>query len=438
MSDWEARRSGSTKRTESDRPPAYERDRARIIHCAAFRRLQAKTQVLGIGEGDFHRTRLTHTLEVAQIGRGIVSQMIRDPDVDSKIKEHLPQDTLIEAICLAHDLGHPPFGHGGERSLDYLMRDHGGFEGNGQTLRILSRLEPHTKNYGLDPTRRTLLGVLKYPAAYEDVVVPPTHDGLIRPPVGWHPPKCYLGSEGEVVKWILKELSDKDRNRFVTSAEEKDKSGNKVHSKTQFKALDTSIMELADDIAYGVHDLEDGVVLELISEQDWDSEELDDMAIALELVDAKKNLFSGGNNRRRQIIGDMVHALMQHLSIKADREFEEPLLKYNVVLSSKGKAFLKGLKTLTKKKLIQRVQVRTLEWRGQELVRLLFEAYDTHAVDLLPGKGALKRFKECDVDDLDCRRRAICDFIAGMTDEYAMRMYERLFIPRQRNIFERL
>lgn len=437
MNAWEARRSGA-RDEDGGRPPAFERDRARIIHSAAFRRLQAKTQVLGIGEGDFHRTRLTHTLEVAQIGRGIVSQMSRDPDVDQSVKENLPCEALIEAVCLAHDLGHPPFGHGGERALDFIMRNHGGFEGNGQTLRILARLEPHTEEFGLDPTRRTLLGILKYPAAYDDVVV---HDASIdcpRPPVGWHAPKCYLDCEREVVNWVLEELSDSDRRRFVSFREQKDANDVKVHSKTQFKSLDTSIMELADDLAYGVHDLEDGVALDLIVRQDWEAEGLDELANLLGLTEAKEKLFSGDNNQRRQIVSDMVHTLMRHLSTISDDKFEEPLLRHNVVLSSKGKPFLKGLKALTRKRLIERVQVRTLEWRGQELVRELFEAYETHGIELMPPKGALKRLLLCGNDDITCRRRAICDFIAGMTDEYAMRMYERLFVPRQRNIFERL
>lgn len=118
----------------------YARDRARVIHSAFFRRLQGKTQVLGLGESDFYRTRLTHSLEVAQLGSGLVEFLIEKYKDDSGIIESLPEKDLIEAIGLAHDIGHPPFGHGGEVALNFSMKDNGGFEGNAQTLRICTTL----------------------------------------------------------------------------------------------------------------------------------------------------------------------------------------------------------------------------------------------------------------------------------------------------------
>src|SRR6478736_4796790 len=126
--------------TEAPRPgdvrTAYERDRARIIHSAGFRRLQGKTQVMGVGEGDFHRTRLTHSIECALIGIGLLDQVKRTVAAPAGAMQWLPCRALVEAACYAHDLGHPPFGHGGERALHSKMKDHGGFEGNCQTLRI--------------------------------------------------------------------------------------------------------------------------------------------------------------------------------------------------------------------------------------------------------------------------------------------------------------
>ena len=156
---WTQRRSGQTnQRGTRDHRNPFERDKTRVIHCPAFRRLQRKTQILGTDEGDFHRTRLTHSLEVASIGHSIVRNLAIKP----KEFSDLPHDDLINAICLLHDIGHPPFGHGGEVALNYMMRNYGGFEGNAQTLRLLTKLESFKSTYGLDLTRRTLLGIIKY------------------------------------------------------------------------------------------------------------------------------------------------------------------------------------------------------------------------------------------------------------------------------------
>ena len=139
--------------SESTTRNCFQRDRDRIIHSTAFRRLEYKTQVFVNHEGDHYRTRLTHTLEVSQIARTLARCLGLNED-------------LAEAVALAHDLGHPPFGHGGETALNYAMANFGGFEGNGQTFRILTKLESHTAEHGLDLTRRTLLGVLKYPVPF--------------------------------------------------------------------------------------------------------------------------------------------------------------------------------------------------------------------------------------------------------------------------------
>ena len=163
---WEERRSGKSLNRKNDSRTPFERDRARVIHSAAFRRLQSKTQILGTTEGDFHRTRLTHSMEVAQISRGLLLVIERN---QPEFQEYLPSSALLETICLSHDLGHPPFGHGGEVALNSMLHKHGGFEANGQTLRQLTKLEAHTPQYGLDLTRRSLLGVIKYPVFYEEV-----------------------------------------------------------------------------------------------------------------------------------------------------------------------------------------------------------------------------------------------------------------------------
>lgn len=260
-------------RAANDHRPYWERDRSRIIHSAAFRRLQAKTQVLGIGESDFHRTRLTHTMEVAQIGRGIVLEL-KAKGTNAPYAAILPDTAQIEAICLAHDLGHPPFGHSGETALNFAMRMNGGFEGNGQSLRIVSKLEPHTireadnntENFALNLTRRTLLGILKYPAPYSSVarrIMPPIER---FPTLEWNPPKCYLDSEQDTVEWVLSLFSPADKSLFRRLDREPTDNSS---GRTKYKSFDSSLLELADDIAYGIHDLEDAISLKLISWEDF-------------------------------------------------------------------------------------------------------------------------------------------------------------------------
>jgi dGTPase len=140
-------------------------DYARVIHSASFRRLQGKTQILNLGDSDFYRTRLTHSLEVAQVAGSLTRQLKADNQNHSAI-QHMPDLSMIQAIGFTHDLGHPPFGHGGEVALNYCIRTNGGFEGNGQTLRILSKLEKFSEVCGADLTRRALLGTRKYPVSF--------------------------------------------------------------------------------------------------------------------------------------------------------------------------------------------------------------------------------------------------------------------------------
>jgi len=203
MSDvWLARRLKKVTNRQQDHRDPFQRDRARILHSASFRRLQSKTQVMGSGQSDFYRTRLTHSLEAAQIGSGITAQLrCKYPELS---KELFPQsDSLIETICLAHDIGHPPFGHGGEIALNYMMRDHGGFEGNGQTLRIVARLETFSEHFGMNLSRRTLLGLMKYPQLlenlYKDKKPQSVNNFRQLKANDWHPPKGLFKDDQDII-----------------------------------------------------------------------------------------------------------------------------------------------------------------------------------------------------------------------------------------------
>ncbi len=422
MSIWQQRRQPDQSERPQDHRTAWQRDKARILHSAAFRRLQAKTQIMGVGQNDFYRTRLTHSLEAAQIGTALVAQLQRNAPT-AELAQLLPADSLMDALCLAHDIGHPPFGHGGEYALHHCMRNHGGFEGNGQTLRIVGKLEPYTAEGGMNLSRRTLLGLLKYPVLQPLAVADTAPDGNCRKS---KPCKAIYREDSDLLQWILQPLSPTDRAQFQTI----DNLAQPPFQKSRYKSLDASIMELADDIAYGVHDLEDAVVTGTVQRELW----LDELAkhtsdwqpAAVQfLAGVGEKLFSAQHHVRKDAIGALVNRLITSVNWQQSLpQAAEPLIRYNAALPLAEQNILQLLKSFVYRHVILHPSLQQLEFRGQTIVQALFEAFVQEPERLLPF-NTQQRWRDLSSQQLG--NRAICDYIAGMTDEYAERMYQRLY-----------
>ncbi|RCW83394.1 anti-phage deoxyguanosine triphosphatase [Paracoccus lutimaris] len=433
-SPWLARREPRIRAADDLRDDG-DVDYARVIHSAPFRRLQGKTQILNLGDSDFYRTRLTHSLEVAQIAGGLVMQLA-GTFPQHPVTAALPGHSLMQAVACAHDLGHPPFGHGGEVALNYCMRDAGGFEGNGQTLRILTRRSDALPEAGVNLTRRSLLGVLKYPAAHARVANPAIRPALqdrgsvlrILDVAASTPPKCYLDSEAGIVDWILAPLPQDDRTLFT---QVRDIGGN--HSETIHKSLDCSIMDVADDIAYGVHDLEDAIALGLVRAEDFRLAVPADICAPFQHPhDRIITALFGPAHERKAMIGALVHHFIASVRVTTDDRFDTPLLRHRATLHEQPRAFLKALKRFIYDAVIRSPEVQQLEFKGQAMVIAVFEALQSDPARLLP-LGWRARFAKADGDP-----RVICDHVAGMTDTYLLKTYERLFAPRMGSVFDHL
>ncbi|MCL2914001.1 deoxyguanosinetriphosphate triphosphohydrolase family protein [Shewanella corallii] len=427
---WQARRLAEDKLRRNDERSPFQRDRARILHSAAFRRLQAKTQVLGVGMNDFYRTRLTHSLEVAQIGTGICAQLKRKhPDYAWL----MDSTSLIEALCLAHDIGHPPFGHGGEVALNYMMRDHGGFEGNGQTFRILTRLEPYTQHYGMNLSRRTLLGILKYPVTAAHLA-PQIPQGAVKPnhqvrPQDWPPVKAVYNDDGEILDWVLGPVTDADKQAFSRYQA----ANGHLPGKSLCKSLDATIMELADDIAYAVHDLEDAIVMGIVTREQWQQDitpslrASEDEWIRQELADIDVRMFNPEHYIRKDAIGTLVNGFVTAINIIKQNTFEDPLLEFQARLEPAFHIVLEVLKQFVLKRVVRKPEVQMLEYKGQQMLMTLFEALASDPMRLLP-LNTQQRYLESQQSEGNSMR-VIADYLSGMTDDFAARLYRQLFTP---------
>jgi dGTPase len=401
----------------------FERDRARVLHSAALRRLAAKTQVVRATSADFPRTRLTHSLECAQIGRELGQEIGCDPD-------------LVDAACLAHDIGHSPFGHNGEAALNELAAAIGGFEGNAQTLRLLTRLEPKTEGAGLNLTRATLDATLKYPWFGE----PGTKFGA-------------YAEDAEVFGWIRQGAPDRR------------------------PCLEAQVMDWADDVAYSVHDMEDGFHAGLITFKNLKSEteraevsrtaiaycpggvteaeltEILDALLALDIwpasYDGAPGTVAALKNLTSELIGRFCVAAQQATLAAAGESAPHPtavpylttatplshtspvghsFTRYaaDLVVPRRQRLECALLKAITARYVMNRAGVLAAQARERELLTELAHAIERGAPQTL---DPLLR-PSWDAARTDAaRRRVVIDQVASLTDTSAIAWHHRLCVP---------
>ena len=383
----------------------FEVDRDRIIYSSAFRRLQAKTQVFVSGEFDFYRTRLTHSLEVAQIGRSICSFLQKGSAALGT--DFFIDPDLVEAVCLAHDLGHAPFGHAGERTLHQLMLQYGGFEGNAQSLRIITEtIYPgRSARRGMNPTRAFVDGILKYKRLLRET--PDARDHFI-----------YNGQE------FLR--------RFVCD-------GNEllgVEDWNRFRSLECEIMDWADDTAYCLNDLVDSINAGFLRSERveaWASQRglsADELQHAETVIAAIKDRKAEARFSRK--IGTFIRATEL-------RERNGPLssfsnrYRFTLFIDPAVRAEADLYKKLSHDLVFDHSQLHQLERKGRVILEGIFtalcESYLTakdSGLRLLP-----EAFDQIvrNQGSLEGRARVLCDYVAGMTDGFAVRTYKRLFDP---------
>ena len=401
--------------SEGDFRSPFQIDRDRVLHTPAFRRLQSKTQVFWSGEYDFYRTRLTHSLEVAQIGKSICHWLRHSSDLMRD--DFFVDEDLVEAICLSHDLGHPPFGHAGERSLNHFMAEYGGFEGNAQTLRLLTERIFSQSRKGMDPSRAFLDGVLKYKSLWSELK---TTTGKL--------PKNHFLYDAQVshLNWAM---GEHDFPPELVPGKVRD----------GFKSIECQIMDWADDTAYSLNDLADSVKAGFLT---------------MERVErwAEKR---GGNFGEGSSLGGLLQAIRgQRIEpfvgkrigqyIKAARlETATNFLsatshRYSLelVIDQEVRAESELFKDLAYEVVFLSPQLKQLEHKGSYMLRRLWEVLERRYVlgDSIDGQdfALLPEADAAEIEEAESpaeKARLICDFLAGMTDGYAARTFRRLFEP---------
>ena len=405
----------SGKSDEGDFRTPFQIDRDRVLHTPTFRRLQNKTQVFWSGEYDFYRTRLTHSLEVAQIGKSICAWLLRMEGSQLSDTFHIDTD-LIDAICLSHDLGHPPFGHAGERTLNHLMSTHGGFEGNAQTLRLLTERIFSAKHTGMDPSRAFLDGILKYKTLWSELKTDDTA-----------PENHFIyDSQSAFLDWAL---GGNDFPVELTPGKSRD----------SFKSIECQIMDWADDTAYSLNDLSDSVragFLHIEKIEAWASANGVDRGAGTsigELIHAIRN------RRVDPFIGKRIGKYIRSTHLEQDSNFLSSVsnrYKYRLVIDPEVCSESKLFKRLAYDVVFLSPQLKQLEHKGSRMLRQLWELFETRYIrgqridgqdfQLLPAETVSEIETAIGPES---RARLVCDYLAGMTDGYAARTYKRLFSP---------
>jgi dGTPase len=362
---------------------AFRRDCDRVIHSTAFRRLKHKTQVFVFHEGDHYRTRLTHSLEVAQIARALARQLGLDED-------------LTETLALAHDLGHPPFGHAGERALDACLKAHGGFDHNAQTLRVVTALEHRYPDFaGLNLTWESLEGIVKHngPLIARDGSVLP-HDREHSVPVG-----------------IADFVAIYDLELW------------------SFASLEAQVAAIADDIAYDAHDIDDGLRAALFAVDD-----LKVMPLAADMIAAIDKRHPGLDDDRRgaELVRELISCLISAVFSEARARLEAVQPQSVEEVRSAGQQLVAfsseiaeaeaGIKAFLKEHMYRHARVMRVMKEAEQIIFDLFARYQRSPADLPP------EWRETGKDASEAAQaRRIGNFIAGMTDRFALMEHQRLF-----------
>ncbi len=383
----------------------FQTDRDRIIYSSAFRRLQAKTQVFVSGEFDFYRTRLTHSLEVAQIGRSVCGYLRQTSGLLGP--DFFIDPDLVEAVCLTHDLGHSPFGHAGERTLHLLMQPFGGFEGNAQSLRIITEtIYPGTsERRGMNPTRAFVDGILKYKRLHRD-----------DPDAKHH----FLYDEQAALRdWTLPGLADAD-----------------VPDLNRWRSLECEIMDWADDTAYCLNDLVDSInagFLRLERVERWAA----DQHLAGDEAKHAEGVLAAIKERKAEPrfgkkIGAFIRAtgLCERVNPWSDVTNR---YRFGLAVDPAARAEADLYKRISQDLVFDHSQLHQLERKGRVILEGIFNAFaDAYLYAPEPTFRLLPESFDRVIRPLQtprARARVVCDYLAGMTDGFAIRTHKRLFDP---------